>query len=49
MGQYASRIIEGTLVAIVLLWVVVRNQEFGQVIKSVSSATVGSVKALQGR
>jgi hypothetical protein len=49
MNQTASYIVEMTVVAIVLGWVITRNRDFATVIGASTSAITGSVQALQGR
>ena len=45
----AQRIIEGTILAIVLGWVLTHATEFSAVANSTANVVVGSVRALQGR
>ena len=44
-----ERIIEGTILAIVLGWVLTHATEFSNVANSTANVIVGSVRALQGR
>lgn len=44
-----SKVIEATLVLIVIYLVLSNGQAFSQVTNSIASGYVGSVKALQGR
>lgn len=49
MSQTASYIVEMSVVAIVLGWIITRNRDFAAVIGASTSAITGSVQALQGR
>lgn len=49
MNKYLSLIVEGTVAAIVVAWVLSHSTEFGTVLSAVSQTATGSVRVLQGR
>ena len=44
-----QKIVEGTILAIVLAWVLTHATEFSSVANSTANVVTGSVRALQGR